>query len=172
MLDKKKFYINGEWVSSKKTNDIKVIDPSTEEECAVISLGGVEDVNNAVSAATKAFETWAFSSKEERLKYLEALYNLYKKRWADMAKAISLEMGAPIDFSTQLQAGTGASHIKSYIKVLKEYTFEKILVIMLLITIFYMNQKCLRINYTLELANEPNLFKSNSCNCCWLYNDS
>ena len=44
-----------------------------------------------------------------------------------MAKAISLEMGAPIDFSTQLQAGTGASHIKSYIKVLKEYTFEKIL---------------------------------------------
>ena len=44
-----------------------------------------------------------------------------------MAKAISLEMGAPIDFSTQLQAGTGASHIKTYIKVLKEYTFEKIL---------------------------------------------
>ena len=41
-----------------------------------------------------------------------------------MAQAISLEMGAPIDFSTQLQAGTGASHIKSYIKVLKEYTFD------------------------------------------------
>ena len=38
-----------------------------------------------------------------------------------MAEAISLEMGAPIDFSTQLQAGTGASHIKSYIKVLKSY---------------------------------------------------
>jgi aldehyde dehydrogenase (NAD+) len=127
MLDKKNFYINGEWVSPKKPNYIKVIDPSTEEDCAVISLGGVEDVNDAVSAATKAFETWAFSSKEERLKYLEALYDLYKKRWADMAKAISLEMGAPIDFSTQLQAGTGASHIKSYIKVLKEFTFEKIL---------------------------------------------
>ena len=115
MLDKKNFYINGECVSPKKPNDIKVIDPSTEEDCAVISLGGGEDVNDAVSAATKAFETWAFSSKEERLKYLEALYDLYKKRWADMAKAISLEMGAPIDFSTQLQAGTGASHIKSYI---------------------------------------------------------
>ena len=127
MLDQKKFYINGEWVSPKKPNDLTVIDPSTEEECAVISLGGAEDVNDAVSAATKAFETWAFSSKEERLKYLEALYVLYKKRWADMAKAISLEMGAPIDFSTQLQAGTGASHIKSYIKVLKEYNFEKIL---------------------------------------------
>ena len=67
MLDKKKFYINGEWVSPKKSNDLKVIDPSTEEECAVISLGGVEDVNAAVNAATKAFKTWAFSKKEERL---------------------------------------------------------------------------------------------------------
>ena len=127
MLDKKNFYINGQWVAPKKPNDYKVIDPSTEEECAVISLGGVEDVNDAVSAAKKAFETWAFSKKEERLEYLEALYAIYKKRWADMAQAISLEMGAPIDFSTQLQAGTGASHIKSYIRVLKEYTFEEIL---------------------------------------------
>ena len=51
MLDKKNFYINGEWVSPKKSNDFKVIDPSTEEECAVISLAGVDDVNDAVSAA-------------------------------------------------------------------------------------------------------------------------
>ena len=79
MLDKKKFYINGEWVSPKKPNDFKVTDPSTEEECAIISLGGVEDVNDAVNAATEAFETWAFSTKEERLKYLEALYDVIKK---------------------------------------------------------------------------------------------
>ena len=90
MLDKKKFYINGEWVFPKKPNDFKVTDPSTEDECAVISLGRVEDVNDAVSAATKAFETWAFSTKEEIRKYLEALYVVYKKRWADMAKAITL----------------------------------------------------------------------------------
>ena len=74
MLDKKKFYINGQWVSPKIPNDYKVIDPSTEEECAVISLGGTEDVNDAVNAATAAFKTWAFSTKEERLKYLEVLY--------------------------------------------------------------------------------------------------
>tara|TARA_B100001175_G_scaffold214734_1_gene182401 strand:- start:332 stop:601 length:270 start_codon:yes stop_codon:yes gene_type:complete len=79
MLDQKKFYINGEWVSPKKPNDIKVIDPSTEEECAVISLGSAEDVNDAVSAATKAFETWGFSTKEERLNYLEALYVFIKR---------------------------------------------------------------------------------------------
>ena len=64
MLDKKNFYINGHGLL-QKNQMIKVIDPSTEEECAVISLGGVEDVNAAVSAATKAFETWAFSSKKK-----------------------------------------------------------------------------------------------------------
>jgi aldehyde dehydrogenase (NAD+) len=55
MIDNKKFYINGRWVSPKKSNDLKVIDPSTEEECAVISLGSVEDINDAVSAAKDAF---------------------------------------------------------------------------------------------------------------------
>ena len=52
MLDKKNFYINGQWVAPKKSNDYKVIDPSTEEECAVISLGGIEDVNDAVATAS------------------------------------------------------------------------------------------------------------------------
>ena len=73
MLDKRNFYINGQWVEPKKLNDYKVIDPSTEEECAVISLGGVDDVNEAVLAAKKAFNAWAFSTKDERMTYLEAL---------------------------------------------------------------------------------------------------
>ena len=62
MQDKKKFYINGKWVDPKKKNDFNVINPSTEESCAVISLGGAEDINIAVSAAKKAFESWAFTS--------------------------------------------------------------------------------------------------------------
>ena len=31
MLDKKKFYINGKWVDPIKSNDLDVINPSTEE---------------------------------------------------------------------------------------------------------------------------------------------
>ena len=65
MLDKKNFYINSKWVAPKKPHDLKVIDPSTEKECAVISLGGTEDVNDAVSAAKKAFESWRFLQKKK-----------------------------------------------------------------------------------------------------------
>ena len=114
MLDRKNFYIDGKWVSPAEPKNFKVIDPSNEEICAEISIGGKKDVDKAVSAAKKAFETWAFSKKEERLDLLEKLYVVYKKRWAEMAKLISLEMGAPMKFSTEMQAATGASHIKSF----------------------------------------------------------
>jgi len=125
MENKKNFYIDGKWVSPKSKHEIKVIDPATEENCAVISLGNKDDVNDAVSAAKKAYSSWAFSSKDERIKLLEKLYENYKKRWADIAEAITIEMGAPKDFATKLQAGTGAAHLKSFIRYLKNFEFEK-----------------------------------------------
>ncbi len=125
MENKKNFYINGKWVTPKSKEEIKVIDPATEENCAVITLGNKDDVNDAVNAAKKAYSWWAFSAKEERIKLLEKLYENYKKRWADIANAITIEMGAPKDFATKLQAGTGAAHLKSFIRYLKNFEFEK-----------------------------------------------
>ena len=125
MQEKKNFYINGKWVNPINQKELQVIDPATEKSCATISLGGKEDVNAAVIAAKKAFETWGFASKEDRIKLLEKLYEIYKKRWNDISNAITLEMGAPKDFSSKLQTGTGASHIKSFIRYLKNFEFER-----------------------------------------------
>ena len=125
MENKKNFYIDGKWVAPKSKQEIKVINPATEENCAIISLGNKEDIDYAVSSAKKAYSTWAFSPKEERIRLLEKLYENYKKRWADIAAAITTEMGAPKDFATKLQAGTGAAHLKSFIRYLKNFEFEK-----------------------------------------------
>ena len=125
MEDKKNFYIDGKWVTPKSKKEIKVINPATEEDCAVISLGNKEDVDLAVKAAKGAYSSWSFSPKEERIRLLEILYENYKKRWADIAVAITTEMGAPKDFATKLQAGTGAAHLKSFIRYLKNFKFEK-----------------------------------------------
>ena len=125
MENKKNFYIDGKWVAPKSKEEIQVINPATEENCAVISLGNKEDVDMAVRSAKKAYESWSFSTKDERIKLLEKLYENYKKRWADIADAITTEMGAPKDFATKLQAGTGAAHLKSFIKYLKNFEFEK-----------------------------------------------
>jgi aldehyde dehydrogenase (NAD+) len=125
MIDRKNFYINGQWVNPKSKEEIKVVNPATEQDCAVIALANKDDVNDAVVAAKNAYDTWAFTLKEERIQLLEKLYESYKKRWNDIAEAITMEMGAPKDFSTKLQAGTGAAHIKSFIKYLKNFEFEK-----------------------------------------------
>ena len=55
MLEKKDFYINGQWVKPSISNDFEVINPSNEEPFAIISLGSKEDTDSAVKAAKKAF---------------------------------------------------------------------------------------------------------------------
>ena len=124
MLDKKKFYINGKWVDPIKPNNFEVINPSTEETCAVINLGSSEDTNSAVSAARKAFHTWKDTSKDERVKLLEKLLEIYKSKWDDMTNAISTELGCPKDWCSANQTSSGAGHIEDFIKRLKNFNFE------------------------------------------------
>ena len=125
MLDKKKFYINGKWVPPFKKNDFEVINPSSEEVFAIISLGGKEDVNIAVKAAKDAFDNWKDTKKEERIIFLEKLLKIYKKRFNEMAEAMSKEMGAPIDYATTVHASSGQSHIEDFILRLKNFKFEE-----------------------------------------------
>mgnify|MGYP001404574299 FL=1 len=125
MLNKKQFYINGNWVDPVNPNDLDVINPSTEEVCAVISLGAKEDTNKAVKAAKSAFATWKDTSKKERIDLLEKLLEIYKKRSGEMADAISLEMGAPMDWSTDVQTASGQSHLEDFILRLKEFNFDR-----------------------------------------------
>ena len=125
MLDKRKFYINGEWISPYKPNDFNVINPSNEDSFAVISLGAKEDVDKAVDAAKIAFEKWKNTTKEQRINLLEKLLEIYKRRFDEMSKAISDEMGAPIDWSSEVQTSSGQAHLEDFILRLKEYKFEK-----------------------------------------------
>tara|TARA_B100001142_G_scaffold119117_1_gene121152 strand:+ start:473 stop:1909 length:1437 start_codon:yes stop_codon:yes gene_type:complete len=125
MLDKRAFYINGSWVEPEISNDFNVVDPSTEENCAVISLGSQADTDKAVKAARDAFDSWMFTPKNDRLELIENILAEYKLRAEDMAKAISLEMGAPIEMARQQQVGTGLNHIKGFINVFKEFQFDQ-----------------------------------------------
>ena len=59
MIEKKDFYINGAWMPCAVGRDYPVIDPATEEQVAVISLGGQADTDAAVAAAKAAFPAWS-----------------------------------------------------------------------------------------------------------------
>ena len=125
MINKSKFYINGEWVMPNKINDFGVINPSTEEVFATISLGNRNDVNNAVNAAKKAFTTWSEVDKKFKISLLEKLLKIYEIRWDEITETMSKEMGAPLDWSSSAQTTSGFDHIKDFIKRLKEFQFEK-----------------------------------------------
>ncbi|MEO1677604.1 MAG: aldehyde dehydrogenase family protein [Pseudomonadota bacterium] len=121
MIDKRQFYIDGAWVSPAVARDFPVIDPSTEEEVAVISLGDRADTDAAVAAATRAFPGWAALSMGERIRYLEKLLEAYEARAEEMAEAMSLEMGAPIDWSRSQQVPSGTWHIGNAITAAKAF---------------------------------------------------
>jgi aldehyde dehydrogenase (NAD+) len=119
-----KFYIDGRWVDPLEPHPLEVIDPSTEEPVARISLGSAADVDKAVAAARRAFETWQYSSREERMDYLARILDIYQRRIAEIADAITLEMGAPAWLSKAAQAPNGVAHFKAALEALKDYPFE------------------------------------------------
>ncbi|MEO1293652.1 MAG: aldehyde dehydrogenase family protein [Pseudomonadota bacterium] len=120
------FYIDGAWVAPAQAKPFEVIDPANEEGCATISLGSKADVDRAVAAARRAFEPWAFdASLAQRTALVEKLLQVYNARSEDMAQAISLEMGAPIDMARSQQAPAGHWHIGGFLKALAEFPFEQ-----------------------------------------------
>ena len=128
MLEKRKFYINGAWVEPVEKHDLEVIDPSTEEVCAVISNGTSKDVDRAVAAAKAAFEGWKHTDPQKRLTFVEKILAIYNQRQGEMAKAISTEMGAPIDMAIEQQVGAGARHIETFIDSFLHFSFQTDLV--------------------------------------------
>ena len=126
MRDYRKFYIDGAWVDPVAAHDHAVINPATEAVAGQISLGGVADVDRAVTAARKAFASYSLFSREQRLELLQNVLAEYQKRYADIAAAITEEMGAPGWLSMQAQAAIGAGHLATGLEVLKTYSFEEL----------------------------------------------
>lgn len=124
-MNEKQFYIDGAWVNPINGTDLDVINPSTEEAVATISLGGEADTEAAIAAAKKAFKTWAWSSKQERLDLMNRILEVYMARSDEMGETISKEMGAPIEMSKAAQSGTGSAHIKAFIRTLENFEFER-----------------------------------------------
>ncbi|WP_299550636.1 aldehyde dehydrogenase family protein [uncultured Tateyamaria sp.] len=125
MLEQRDFYIGGQWVAPKNGTDHHVIDPSTEEATAVISLGGAEDAEAAIAAAKAAFPSWMATPVEDRIGLVEKLIDVYQTRGEDLAQAMSNEMGAPLDMARSQQVGAGIYHLKNFIRAAKAFEFNR-----------------------------------------------
>lgn len=125
MVQHSKFYIDGAWVDPVAKKTLPVVNPATEEPIHEIALGSAADVDKAVAAARRAFDSFSMTSRQERIDLLAAIIDVYKKRMKEIGGAISDEMGAPLGFAEKFQAGAGLGHIMTTLEVLKSYDFEE-----------------------------------------------
>ncbi|MCW0234184.1 MAG: aldehyde dehydrogenase family protein [Ferrovibrio sp.] len=125
MIEKLKFYIDGGWVNPSVPSTLGITNPATEETFARISLGSRQDVDLAVKAARLAFATYSGVSVEDRLAWLRKIIEGFKARLPELARTMTLEMGAPITFATERQATVALFHFEEAARVLAQYRFEE-----------------------------------------------
>ena len=119
-LERRQFYINGEWVEPAEPSNFEVFNPANEKSIGTISLGSTADIDLAVQAARRAFESWSVSSRDQRTALLQNILAVYKKRFDEMAETISLELGAPISMARKSQAACGIGHLEAFLAALKD----------------------------------------------------
>ena len=103
-----------------------MINPATEAQIATISLGSAADVDKAVAAAKRAFDTFSETTVEQRRELLQRIVAVYKSKSQDMAQAISSEMGAPLAFARAAQVGAGLAHFLEIIRLLENFKFDEV----------------------------------------------
>jgi len=126
MKDCRNFYIDGAWESPTKPHDFEVVNPATEDPIATISLGSSADVDKAVAAAKRAFESYSETTADVRLALLRRISEIYRSKSDEMAEIISQEMGAPLSLARKAQAPAGLAHLLEIVKVLEYFQFEEL----------------------------------------------
>ena len=120
------FFIDGRWVEPAAAEPLDVTDPSTGRVFARIAGGNAADVDAAVAAARRAFESFSLTSREERLDLLTRILEAYRRRADELAHVLSREMGVALGYAKAFQVPYGARHIEAAIAVLRDYPFERL----------------------------------------------
>jgi aldehyde dehydrogenase (NAD+) len=121
-----KFYIDGQWVDPSGSRKFDVINPATEVLAGRISLGEVADVDRAVAAARKAFDSFSLVSREERVALLERIAAGIQGRVKDLTAALAEEIGCPVWLAEQVQIPFPQGHLATAITLLRDYKFEEL----------------------------------------------
>lgn len=124
--DDSRFYIDGHWQDRTHAASIAVVNPFSEEIVGRVAAGSSMDVDLAVAAARRAFETFSRSTVDERLALLGRILALLEERAELFAQAIVAEMGTPIGFARTAHVPFGIAHVRAQMEVLQRYKFLSI----------------------------------------------
>ena len=123
----RKFYIDGAWVDPKGTAVRDVINPSTEEVICQVTMGSEADIDRAVMAARRAFNSYSQLSVKERVELIQQVAARCEARVDELAKIISTEMGSPLKFSHDVQTVRMIGNMKAAAETLQSYPFNQMM---------------------------------------------
>jgi malonate-semialdehyde dehydrogenase (acetylating)/methylmalonate-semialdehyde dehydrogenase len=97
MVEVLKNYINGEWVESRGTEVLDVVNPATLELLAKVPKSTKEDVEAAIKAAKEAFLEWRCTPPATRVRYLYDYRNLLDEHFEELSEWVVKEHGKTLD---------------------------------------------------------------------------
>lgn len=124
-MNYEKLYINGEWVDGSSGEFIGIENPANKKIIARVPKGNAKDVNRAVGAAKKAFETWQFEPVEKRIGLMEKVVQGLKENAEHMSEVIVSELGSSYRVAKEVHVFPFIEEAENYIKIAKNYNFEK-----------------------------------------------
>jgi succinylglutamic semialdehyde dehydrogenase len=118
-----KLFINGEWRDGRG-DPIASFDPATGERVFEAASATRDDVNEAMAAAHRAFQGWALTPLEERIRILERFRDIIQRDADALARLISKETGKPF-WETKTEAASVAGKVDISVHAHRERTGEK-----------------------------------------------
>lgn len=123
----KEFYIDGQWVTPLSNDSVEVRSPASEELIDVMALASVDDVNRAVAAARKTFDStpWPWLPIAERAQYVRKMADELERRGDEMAAITTAESGQPLEKNVKYQIGIAVSVFRYYAELGETYQIEE-----------------------------------------------
>ncbi|ALP68686.1 aldehyde dehydrogenase [Paraburkholderia caribensis] len=121
-----RFYIRGDWVLPNSTGTVSIVSPTTEQPFLSVPLANHRDVDAAVLAARKAFDTgpWPRMSAEERSVYLRRMSTAIASRLPLLSRLWTAEVGAPLWFANMFTP-TATAMLDYYAELSTSFAFEE-----------------------------------------------
>ena len=117
-------YINGELVAPTNANYLDNINPSEGVVYSLIPDSDKSDIQNAVSAAKKAFPIWSKTSTGERSRILQRVADLIDENLEDLARAESIDNGKPISLSRSVDIPRASSNMRFFATAIVHFSSE------------------------------------------------
>ncbi|NMO03082.1 aldehyde dehydrogenase [Gordonia sp. TBRC 11910] len=123
-----RFYIDGRWRDAATADTFEVRSPFTEEPIAQVAAGSRADVDAAVTAARRAFDSgpWSRMSLDDRAVVVRAFRDHLAANAAALGEVITAEMGCPISQTVPSQSGAAIALLDTNLELAQQYPWKSL----------------------------------------------